>query len=254
MPRTTDQPVDQRAAALAGLAASSDVAYATEPLTSVELTAAAEAGITVMPGDPPADIRRMTAEAGTGIPRESVVPAGDLRTAEEYDPGEAPSDEQLDRATVARDAALAELTAAVDESARITVPLTGRTVDYGGDLERIVVSSRYNGMVEGKPEVGPQLAMAGDLVKVTEAEAERGEQLGALVEVPGDVDPEDPDGAEIVVEDAGAAWSDEELEGAGARELIQYVNEHPDQLDRVLEAERARDKPRSSVLGLDSRS
>lgn len=251
MPITPDQPKDPRAAALAGLAATSDVAYADTPLSSVELTAAAEAGITVQPGDAPAEIRRLTAESGTGLPTESVVPTGDLRTHEEYDPATAPTTEQLDRATLDRDAALRELTSAVEESSRVTVPLTGRTVDYGGDLERIVTTSRYNAVVEGHPEMGPQTAMAGDVVLVTEAEATRGEKLGALVEVPGDVDVDDPQGEIVLDGDDGDLWTDEHLETAGARETIQYVSEHPDEVGRVLDAERARDKPRSTVLGLD---
>lgn len=251
-----EQPVDPRAAALAEVAQSSDVAYDDGPLSQAEQTAANEAGISLAGDVDPAEVRRLTAESGTGTPDESVAATGDTRTPGEYDPEEAPTPEQTTRSELvveapSRDAALEALLGAYEVPAPAAITLTGTVVDLGGDLERVVTMARYNAVHADHPEYGAQGAVKGDVVLVSEEEAERGERLGGLAELPSEVEPGDA-GAELVVEDEGGILSDEVL---ASREFtvdraIAYTTAHPDELDRVIAAEEARSRPRSGVMAL----
>ncbi len=265
---TPDVPVDGRAAALAQLAASSDVAYSDEPLTLAEQTAAAEAGITTAGDVDPAAVRKATAEAGTGTPDESVRRPDDAPAAGDYDPDADPAPADSERtapelAPVSRDTALEALLGGIVTSDTNTVTLTGDVVDLGGDLERLVIVSRYNAMVKGgRNEYGPvepyaMGARAGDVVLVTEAEAKRGEELGALVELPSDVDPDEA-GAEVEVLDPEdtTALTDEALAELNAKDLLDYVSRHPDQAERVVAAEQQRpaSKQRATILALTDTS
>lgn len=259
-PVAPDEPVDRRAAALANVAATADVAYSDAPLTDTERAAAVDAGISVTENPSPAAVRQATAEAGTGTPDESVKPAGDDRSEEDYDPAKDPAPEQTpaELAPADRDTALEALLGAVVTSDTREVKLTGDVVDLGGELERVVVVSRYNAMMPATQTVyGPvpgyaMGAKAGDVVLVTEAEAARGEKLNALAELPAEVDAGDD--AVLEVEPIGGATStsDDELRAMGARDLIAYVASHPDEADRVvsLEEERPEDKRRTTVLAL----
>lgn len=255
-----EEPVDPRAAALAQLAATSDTAdgadaltYGPEPLTDVERAAANEAGISLADQPDPAAVRQATAEAGTGTPAESVVPAGDPRPADEYDPATAPEEPAVDR-----DSAIAALLGDVVTSDTRKVELTGEVVDMGGDLERLVVISRYNAMVPAERNVYgdvPAYAMgakAGDVVLVTEKEAARGESLNALVELPSDLDAGDEATVEVTDPADDTVKTPDELAALHAKDLIDYVSRHPETAEQVVAAEQARPEAqqRKTILAL----
>lgn len=254
---TPDEPRDPRAAALAALASSSDVAYTDDPLSDAERAAAAEAGLTVAVDADPAAVRKATADAGTGTPNESITPAGDDRDADAYDPNNDPGPEQTpaELAPADRDTALEALLGGVVTADTREVTLTGNVVDLGGDLERVVIVSRYNAMMPAQRNaygtVPPYAmgAVAGDVVLVTEKEAERGEKLGGLAELPDGTVAGDTGDVLEVNEDTGVL-TDDALDALNARDLIDYVNRHPDEAERVVDAERERAKPRSTILAL----
>lgn len=244
---TPDKPVDARAAALAKLTATTDVAYPDAPLTDVERAAAVVAGINLTPESDPAEVRKATAEAGTGTPKESVTPRGDTRSEADYDPEKEPT---LDD----RDSALARLTAVATPA--VTVPLTGTVIDMGGKLQRVVTASVYGASVaaQGSEPAQAMHARRGDIVLVTDKEAARGDKLRGLAELPKGASADKPEGTVELTPAGGfgddGPKTDEQLGELNARELIAHVNKHPDDADRVLELEKARPQPRATVLAL----
>jgi hypothetical protein len=125
-------------------------------------------------------------------------------------------------------------------------PVERTGVEVGeGDVTRLVVSDRFPFTVADKTARNGYrylLANRGDLVHISSGQAERGEQLGALV---------DPDAAGPTPSSPAASGDEadeEQLAGMNATDLVAWLNAHPDQRDRVRAVEQGRDRPRSTVM------
>jgi hypothetical protein len=100
--------------------------------------------------------------------------------------------------------------------------------------------------IEGSPRRQRRSAVRGDIIEVSEEEAKRGEELGAL----GDVD----DSVEEPVSEFVPA-SDDDINDMTVEQVTAYLGTVPetqsdDEVARVLELEEQRGKPRAGVLSL----
>lgn len=127
-------------------------------------------------------------------------------------------------------------------------------------VERVVIGVDAYSWLTPAPgtKKGTQVNQAdrGATIQVTTAEAERGEGLGALAD-PADVETIEAD--EARAEAAAAAQftpaSDDQIGEMTVEEVTAYVNQVPedrqdDEIDRILDLEEQRDKPRAGVLAL----
>lgn len=147
-----------------------------------------------------------------------------------------------------RAAALASLVAGItpgDEGGDAAPALvrTGREVEVGGDVPRLLVmEAPALGYVKGGVYVRVE-AKVGDVVLLTQKEADRLDAAGATVSPDADLD---------VVEGQKAAGvpTDEEFATMGAAALVAYVAQHPDDAARVREVElgKTAKNQRKSVL------
>lgn len=106
-------------------------------------------------------------------------------------------------------------------------------------------------------------AQRGDTIEVSDTEAARGDQM-VISTVAGRPiyalsKPEEADAA-LAQNEADAVWvgkTDDELAGMSVEQIHAYLNAVPadrsdDEIDRVIELEELRDKPRAGVLSLRS--
>lgn len=144
-----------------------------------------------------------------------------------------------------RAAALAALTAGAEETPAPApgVQLTGREVEVGGDVERVLVKRASTlGHVNAAGVYVRAEAAVGDVVRLTQAQADRLDGLGVtatrdMFDAPAPAD-------------APEEGSDAHLEGLTAADLIAYVGQNPDAAPRVRELELGRPEKaqRATVL------
>lgn len=148
-----------------------------------------------------------------------------------------------------RAAALAALTLGitVEEEGGDAAPRierTGNTVDVGGDVPRLLILDAPTlGHVNAAGVYVRAEAVVGDVVLLTGKQAARLDAAGATVDADADLD-------EVEAEVAETGYTDEQLAGMGAADLVAFVGANPDQAPRVRELELAKreTKRRSSVL------
>jgi hypothetical protein len=153
------------------------------------------------------------------------------------------------RESTARAAALAALVIGQpvdDTEAPAPLTRTGREVECGGEIARLLVKPAST--------LGYRLpwgvyqrcgAVPGDVVLLPRSEADRLDALGVTV------DP-DTDLGDVQEQQADGLWTDDQIREANAEPLIAYVTQHPDERERVRALEEARKgrtgKPRATVL------
>lgn len=153
------------------------------------------------------------------------------------------------RESTARAAALAALVIGQptdDTEAPAPLSRTGREVECGGEIPRLLVKPAST--------LGYRLpwgvfqrcgAVPGDVVLVSRTQADRLDALGVTV------DP-DADLGEVEEQQADGLWTDDQIREANAEPLVAYVAQHPDERERVRAIEEQRKgrtgKPRATVL------
>jgi hypothetical protein len=127
----------------------------------------------------------------------------------------------------------------------LTAPAGGGEVRVlGGSEVRRVLADTVALMADlgsGRQHV---TAHKGELISISEQEAERLEGLDAVV------DPDTPPPAEDPDRPAPDLATEAELRGMTVEGLVAYVNQHPDEADRVVALEQDRHRPRKTVLDL----
>lgn len=153
------------------------------------------------------------------------------------------------RESTARAAALAALVIGQpSDDAEAPAPLTrtGREVECGGEVARLLVKPASTLGYRLPSGVFQRCgAVPGDVVLVSRAQADRLDGLGVTV------DP-DADLGEVEEQQADGLWTDDQIREANAEPLIAYVVQHPDERERVRALEEQRKgrtgKPRATVL------
>lgn len=114
-----------------------------------------------------------------------------------------------------------------------TLARTGREVEAGGEVRRLLVKTASTlGWGDNRGNYHRAEAVPGDVIRVTQAQADRLDGLGVTV------DP-DADLTDVAALDDGV-WTDEQIRAAGAVELVAYVTQNPDERPRVRTIEEAR--------------
>lgn len=125
------------------------------------------------------------------------------------------------------------------------------SADPGGDglVEQVVVAHIYCWLTLRPASLGVpgsfdhHRAYRDETVWVSEAERERGQSFGALA------DPKAAAQARAEFDGAAAeTYTDEELGEMDAGELAGYVTQHPGEAQRVYDLEKARSRPRVTVI------
>lgn len=153
------------------------------------------------------------------------------------------------RESTARAAALAALVIGQpsdDTEAPAPLTRTGREVECGGEVARLLVKPASTLGYRLPSGVFQRCgAVPGDVVLVSRTQADRLDGLGVTV------DP-DADLGEVEEQQADGLWTDDQIREANAEPLIAYVTQHPDERDRVRAIEESRKgrtgKPRATVL------
>jgi hypothetical protein len=161
---------------------------------------------------------------------------------------------------LARAAALHALLAGNTPGQEAPAPVvqrTGVTVEAGGDVERVLIAVANLTYRSGE-YLYRAAAEVGDLVLVTQDQADRLDKLGATVD-PAKLDELDADVQRIdATLDSALATApapgvtlktDEELKALKAAELVAYVGQHPDERARVRTLEEARGPVSSNGRG-----
>lgn len=158
--------------------------------------------------------------------------------------------EPVSQTEAERRAALAALVVGADVTteapAEPVVVRTGREVYSGGDVARLLVKRASSlGYVEGGIYQRCE-AVPGDVVLLTQKQADRLDSLGATVEP-------DADLGEVAEAAADGLWTEEQIRQAKAGELVAYVTQHPEERAKVRAVEEERpeegkEKRRVSVL------
>lgn len=124
---------------------------------------------------------------------------------------------------------------------------TGREVEAGGDIPRLLVRPAFTlgyRLADGSYQRAG--AVPGDVVLLSRSEADRLDGLGVTVEA-------DANLGDVAEEVAAGLWTDEQIKAGKVTDLVAYVAQHPAERERVRAIEEARQGtngkgPRSTVL------
>ena len=139
--------------------------------------------------------------------------------------------------------ALAATDSGVAQAAPAPITRTGREVEAGGDVPRLLVRSASTlgyGRKDGTYVRAE--AIPGDVVLLSAAQAARLDALGVTVDPDADLEEVD----ELLGDED--AVTDEQLGQMNAADLVAHIAQNPEDRQRVRDLEEARDKPRKTVL------
>lgn len=120
-------------------------------------------------------------------------------------------------------------------------------------VDRTVIFDVYGWLTPSNDPKRPHAhtARRGEVIHISQAEADRGEELGALgdaedlahIEAAGGVSADGIPGEPVT-----SSVSDEQLGGYNVDDMVVHLGQYPNDVDRVVALEQGRDKPRKGVL------